>query len=257
MSEAWVSFLGICTFLRGVPGTPAMLSRFVLVNATDPTPINERYHLKVPIPPHIARLAIFKDQIARIEGDPLPFRDLHGLDALELTLDGYSLGFGNAAISRTADEAICLPHLSSLVPDVAPGPAVNDYDPAHASCYFDFESGSVQGFKSKNTQAGFALFSTMTPGEPQLAIIRFKSESATKITLKNLDPRRPIYVRNQPEDGRQGTDNDFLLHFLASRDQFPPTLPLQLPASDCPISTSDSFPTDWETGPGCSNSNLP
>lgn len=256
MPEAWVSFLGICTFLRGVPGTPATLSRFVLVNATDPTPINERYHLREPILPHVARLVIFKDQIAGIEGEPLPFRDRPDLDALELILDGYSLGFGNAAISRTADEAICLPHLSSLVPDVAPGPAVNDYDPAHASCYFDFESGSVQGFKSKDTRASFALFSTVTPAEPQLVIMRFRSESSTTLTLQNLDASRPIYVMNK-EDKGGGSDNDFLLHFLASRDQFPSTWPMPLPDSDCRVSTSDPFPPGWETGPGCSNSNLP
>lgn len=250
--EAWIEFLGICTYV------PA-LSRYVLVNATNPNPINERYQLtgRDSIVPHVALLTIAKDQIVNIEGNA-PFQDLPGQDVVQLILDGYTLTIANAAPSIVGEDANCLPHLSALVPGIGPGPAVNDGNPALASCYFDFDSGIIRGFQTPS-QAGFTRFFTQTSGDPELRITPFGGGSSTLVTLRNLAEGRPITITNLPtgQDEGKDNDNDFLLQFLAA-DQFPSQWPMPLPLPQCPPSNPGPInPPEGDIGPGCSNSNLP
>lgn len=274
MPQVTIDFIGICTHVNWhqlVSPQPEILlgRRIVLVNG-NPLAIASNPHLndlEHPIPPHYAQLMVPASSSIVGPAGPLfqPSPDpghvtltlnIVGMDPFlpgqppVIGLTGATLQLVNG-VGAFADEAGCIPHLSATVPSARPGPHVTDKVSSKVSCYFDIAAGTLAGLQTReHGGAAFAQLTATTVTAPQILITPWDGTAPTLVTLPDDD--LPVAVFNSPITMGEEFIDHFLLHFVATDDNWPPHGATLDVLSACPV---EGVP--WEVGPGCSNSNIP
>lgn len=271
MSTVTIQFVGICTLIEfDQIALPPTGHRIVLANGNE-LAILENHHLSdalPPIPPHHAILSV--PATSTIDGPasthffPLgPDLLLHlNIEKMESVppqggLRGATLRVAGITenVSPFGSNSNCIPHLSRIIPDVRPGPHVTDQDAAKVSAYFDILVGQIEGRIEPNTGLEGQAFSQLEIvgyGTPQITITPWDGGDPTIVTLP--DEGATVVVSNSPPFDTGADDNHFLLHFVTTDDQWPPSNGMLDIVTTCPGGTIYSH---GEGGPGCSNSNLP
>jgi hypothetical protein len=269
-----INFQGICTHIwedqPNAAFSPVWGHRIVLVNASSEV-ISQHPVLK-NINPHVARMQLFQDQVDSIEG-PLKsqFQTVDGV--VQFFFHGQTVTVPNTSPEATlVKNARCLPQLNvdKSLTDLAPGLAVTEALQSSALAYFNFELGTLEGTRGLGieTQPGPAIlmYRTNTDGLPVIRIEQFPGAGTiafrpTDITLHRTGDRPPLVtILNTPLPPDTGSEFDFTLHYLAANGM--PTSPVPVGPVGCPLNPfADTFSSitgqAFDTGPGCSASNLP
>jgi len=274
-----INFVGVCThlnFTQNAAAEPSLMygRRVVLVNASEATIQNNPELVEAGVLAHFGRLVIPADNVVAIQG-PAPFVPLLG-QYLLLDLLGVQLTIPNTLpqpqlvgdgqfITSIFNTMTCMPQLSTWIPDIVPGGASLTGDPSKAWAYFDFPAGTLQGL-TMSDGAAFTDYTVKTLDDPMLLIRPFDGSAPTVVVLSNPAPGQggvvPLIISNTPNlppvPNDNDHDNDFLLHFLAGANGFPP-FPLNPPVStSCPAGQVFTIPEIWaDLNVACSNSGLP
>ncbi|HYR28822.1 MAG TPA: hypothetical protein VEU30_10175 [Thermoanaerobaculia bacterium] len=274
-----INFVGVCThlnFTQNAGATPSLMygRRVVLVNASPGTIQQHPELVSAGVLPHFGRLVIPASNVVAIQG-PAPFTPLTE-QFLMLELQGVQLTIPNALpqpqlvgdgqfITSIFNTMTCMPQLSTWIPDIVPGSASLGSNPSTAWAYFDFPAGTLQGF-TMGDGAAFTDYTVRTFGDPMLLIRPFDNSTPTVVVLNNAVAGQggvvQMVISNTPNlppaPNENDHDNDFLLHFLAGANGFPP-FPLDPPvATSCPAGQVFNIPEPWyDLNVACSNSGLP
>ena len=275
MASVTVEFSGICTHVQfDQLGTelPPYGRRVVLPNG-NPHAIENNPNLKDLVGAHYARLSVpIQSDISGPAADLFyPVADGNesrlmlnlnivgfkaaGVDAppgIGLTGATVQLVGGLEPLSVTA--AQCLPQLAaSLGFTPTPSPVVFNKNSPTVSAYFDMTAGTLAGFTVPLIERAFAQLTATTIGRAQILITPWNGTAPTLVTLPEDPELSNAIIINEPFVFEFESDNDFLLHFVVTADEFP-TLNALNTSSGCP---SNGPIHHWEAGPGCSNSGIP
>ena len=266
-STVTVQFFGVCTHFPASalaplgPVPPDFTHRVVLVNASDPRKLD---HIPAGVQPHVARLQLRKADLVAVEARdwfPITFEDE---ETIEWHLGGVSITLGKEVIPLSAPPlpTNCIPSLSRYADNISgPGEMTVTADASKAACYFDFvQLMHLTGQKIEPGDAAAGLVEiTSSTGGTDIVVTQFGTGDTVTLTVK---PGTPITVSNIPEEPKNETDVDFLLHFVTLA-QFPadPRFPTKGEMVDnCPstlkLVNPPRFLADITT-PSCSNSLYP
>lgn len=284
MTDAMAEFRGICTYIKFDQPLPTQLAvygrRIVLANG-NPQAIAQNSNLTPwNIQPHYAQLTVPANAAIAGPAADLFYPNMDG-DQATLVLNLNTVGmdpsqsgappmtgltgatlhwvdaFGEPLETDTAN---CMPNLTASLPDdekpAKAGPAVTSKDNRYVSAYFDFVTGRLDGRQvianGAATGQAFIDLHVTTIGPPQLLITPWDGSAPTLVTLPEDDAY--AVVSNKPVTAGQDSDNDFVLHFVVTDNQFPvfPTLNI---LTSCP--PKPPLQQGSEAGPGCSSSGIP
>jgi hypothetical protein len=276
-----MQFAGICTHMNrdqpGIVASPAWGHRVVLVNASQPSTINDNFFLNpvsnsildgTQIGPHFAEFQLLKSEIVSMtdsetNGFTVVTPDLAvppPIGSVIWSLDSVILSVANYVPGFLAPPPTAIPSLNALCNFTLGPPSTAmtlNTVPTRAACFVDFFSA----YQFLPVMTGTAVGMLITVETLGLPVIRVQSflPGAVPISITLADGAT-VTLTNLPADPLTESIADFLLHYLTA-ENFPPQATPPATVTTFPdvltINPPWRDPEMFYITPGCSNSTFP